>query len=98
MTEFERFILVFSSGYFTYDLVAMWYYGLLDSSMCMLGLLCGLEVGHSVNYLIDALFVTEISNPTMHARLVLKHLGKRYTKAYEVSELSYICKFHYSIL
>lgn len=36
------------------------------------------------------LFISEVSNPIMHARMVLKHLNRRYTKAYEVAELSYI--------
>ena len=28
----------------------------------------------------------------MHGRLILKNMGKRYTKAYEVLEITYICK------
>jgi len=98
MSDYQRSILVISCGYFTYDLVAMWYYGLLDKAMlihhgmCQLGMLGGLEAARSTSYLIDALFVTEISNPMMHGRMVLKYLGLRYTKAYEVSELTYISK------
>jgi len=31
----------------------------------------------------------------MHARLIIKHLGLRYTKAYEVSEVSYFMLYFY---
>lgn len=49
----------------------------------------------SANNLIAALFVSEISNPAMHVRMVLKHLNLRYSKAYECSELTYILLYIY---
>lgn len=76
----------------------MAYLGILDKSMlihhtiCVVGMSLSVITGLSANFLIAALFVSEISNPAMHIRVVLKHLGKRYTKAYETAELSYISK------
>lgn len=95
-SDFEKLIILNSAGYFTYDFVAMAYFGLLDKGMfvhhfmCILGMLICLYENISANYLVAGLFISEISNPIMHARMVLKHLGLRYTKAYEVSEFSYI--------
>lgn len=36
------------------------------------------------------IFYAEISNVPMHVRAILRNLGLRYTKAYELCELSYI--------
>ena len=98
-SEFEKFILINSTGYFLYDFCAMAYFGILDLDMtihhmmCVFGMYSALLAGDSAFSPISGLFVTEISNPIMHVRMVIKHLGKRYTKAYEIAELSYICKF-----
>jgi len=95
-TDFEAFVLNLSNGYFAYDLLAMAYLGILDKSMiihhgiCITGLSFGLYTQTSADILIGALFLTEISNPPMHIRMVLRHFGLRYTKAYESCELSYI--------
>ena len=97
-SEFETFILQFSNGYFAYDLLAMAYLGILDRSMtihhliCMGGLSGGLITGYSADILIGAIFLTEISNPAMHIRVILRLLGLRYTKAYETSEITYMGK------
>ena len=99
-TDYEIFIVLLSAGYFFYDLVAMAYFGLLDAgmfihhNMCVMGMSIALAQGISTNYIVLGLFVAEISNPAMHVRMVVKHLGMRYTKLYEVSELTYICKFN----
>jgi hypothetical protein len=96
-SDFEHLIMSLSGGYFLYDLFAMAYFGILDNGMllhhgmCVMGMVIALIEGISANYLIMGLFVAEISNPAMHFRMVMKHLGKRYTKAYEVAELTYIC-------
>ena len=39
------------------------------------------------------LFVAEVSNPAMHMRIMLKHVGLRYTRAYEVAEFCYFISF-----
>ena len=98
-TYFENQILIFSSAYFLYDLLAMAYLGLLDSAMfihhniCIWGMVIGFMFGYSADILISGLFLSEISNPAMHVRVVLKHLELRYSKSYELAELVYIRKF-----
>lgn len=98
-TKFEEFLLNFSGGYFSYDLIAMAYLGICDRSMlihhliCITGIVFGLFSSSAGNILVGALFLTEISNPAMHVRVVLKHLGLRYTKAYETAELVYMRKY-----
>ena len=78
--------------------------GLLDKSMlihhniCVIGMLQGCYTKHSADVLIAALFVSEISNPAMHIRVVLKHLQLRYSKSYEMAELTYICKIYLYII
>jgi hypothetical protein len=97
-SQFEMFILQFSNGYFAYDLLAMAYLGILDRSMtihhliCIGGLSGGLFTGYSADILIGTLFLTEISNPAMHVRVILRLIGLRYTKAYETAEITYMGK------
>jgi hypothetical protein len=76
----------------------MAYLGILDRSMtihhliCIFGLSAGLISGKSADVLVGALFLTEISNPSMHMRNMLRLLGFRYTKSYETAEVSYMSK------
>jgi len=42
---------------------------------------------------VAGLFVAEVSNPSMHARIMLKHIGKRYTRSYEFAEFCYFGTF-----
>ena len=95
---YEELIMAIGCGYFLYDLTAMAFLGLLDSQMlihhciCITGLGFGLFTGNAADILVGCTFITEISNPAMHIRVVLKHMGLRYTKAYETSELTYMRK------
>ena len=41
------------------------------------------------------LFVAEVSNPAMHVRIMLRNVGKRYTRAYEVAEYTYFLTFFF---
>ena len=41
------------------------------------------------------LFVAEVSNPAMHIRIMLRNMGKRYTRAYEVAEYTYFITFFF---
>ena len=99
-TTLEEITIIMSVGYFSYDLIAMTYYKLLDGSMllhhlmCIFGMYTSIQQGYSLNYVVSATFVLEISNPVMHLRLIIKHLGLRYTKLYEILELSYISNSH----
>jgi hypothetical protein len=94
--DYENQVFLMSAGYFTYDFLAMAYYGLLDAPMTLhhvvvvIGEIMTVELGSSASLALAALFVAEISNPAMHIRVILKHLGLRYTKLYELFELTFV--------
>ena len=79
----------------------MAYFRILDAGMfihhlmCIFGMYLGICEGVSLNYIIDGLYISEISNPVMHIRIISKHLGLRYTKLYEICELLYILLYIY---
>mgnify|MGYP001567766370 CR=1 FL=1 len=98
-TSLEIFLVSNSCGYFLYDFIAMAYFKLLDKAMCFHHFICitgmwiALASGISGNYISAGIFISEVSNPFMHARIILKHFELRYTKAYEFSEICYIILF-----
>lgn len=101
---YEQAAISMSTGYFIYDTLAMIYLGLMDSSMlfhhvlCILGLGVTLYQGVGGHYTLCGMFITEISNTAMHGRFMLKYMGYRYTKAYEVLEILYIMQYLYGRL
>jgi hypothetical protein len=94
--DYENQVFLMSAGYFIYDFLAMGYYGLLDAPMTLhhvvvvIGEIMTVELGSSASLSLAALFIAEISNPAMHTRVILKHLGLRYTKVYELFELTFV--------
>ena len=100
-TPYQRNVMIFSFSYFTYDLIAMHFEGLLDTAMtihhplCMFGLFLPLYENVSGNFCLMAIFISEISNPPMTMRHMLRLTGRRYTKGYEVAEVSFICLYFY---
>jgi hypothetical protein len=100
-TPFEYFVLVNSAGYFLYDMISMGYFKLLDldmsihHSLCIGGICAVLSEGHDAGFVVAGLFVAEFSNPAMHCRVMLRSVGKRYTKAYEVAEYCYFAMFFF---
>ena len=100
-SPFEHFCLTYSIGFFIFDTLAMAYYGLLDREMFVhhlvttAGLSTNLITGVNGNYSVLGLFVAEISNPSMNSKNILRAIGKRYTKAYEVAEYSYFASFFF---
>jgi hypothetical protein len=74
----------------------MGYLGILDVGMTIHHWICIIGMGGVVvtnidsYYLVAAMFLSEVSNPPMHFRMVLKHLGLRYSLSYELSEMTYI--------
>ena len=88
-------------GYFLYDMTALMYYGLVDATMvihhsiCIIGMSLPLTYGMSANYIVMGMFIAESSNPFMHVRVILKHYGLRYTKAYECMEITFMCLYMY---
>eukprot|EP00352_Strombidinopsis_acuminata_P007914 CAMPEP_0176374756 /NCGR_PEP_ID=MMETSP0126-20121128/26992_1 /TAXON_ID=141414 ORGANISM="Strombidinopsis acuminatum, Strain SPMC142" /NCGR_SAMPLE_ID=MMETSP0126 /ASSEMBLY_ACC=CAM_ASM_000229 /LENGTH=189 /DNA_ID=CAMNT_0017735483 /DNA_START=115 /DNA_END=684 /DNA_ORIENTATION=+ len=101
LTSLEQFTLVMSGGYFLYDLCCMTWFGLLDAAMlihhslCVGGIWILLAKGDSAFAIVHGLFVAEVSNPAMHTRVILRHLGYRYTRAYEVAEYMYFSLFFF---
>ena len=100
-TPFQRFGMAFSVSYFIYDFFCMMLEGILDNAMIIhhplsiIGLSIPLFGNISGNYCLLAMFISEISNPPMTLRHILRLTGKRYTKAYEWSEVSFISLFFF---
>ena len=100
-THREYCLLVMSCGYFTYDFLAMAVLGLLDLDMtihhllCISGMVVTLYLGKGANFIVYGLFVAEVSNPSMHMRIMLKHIGLRYSRSYEVAEFIYFIMFFF---
>lgn len=82
----------------------MIYFDLMTTGMfihhCLsfLPMLFAFYSGNTANFVVNFIFIAEISNPAMHARLVIKHMGMRYTKLYEFLEISYILLYTYGRL
>ena len=91
-------------GYFIYDFLAMAYYRLLDGSMTIHHTMVLFGYGSCLlqkvgaNYGMIGIYATEVSNPVMHIRNILRHLGMRYTKAYETMEISFMMLYFYGRL
>jgi hypothetical protein len=101
-TELQRMVMVFSLSYFIYDTFAMAAEGILDVSMmihhplCLAGLFIPLYENISGNFCMLAIFLSEISNPPMHLRQMLRLTGRRYTKSYEAVEIMFIMMYCYA--
>lgn len=95
-TPYEKFLIYIAVGYFLYDFWAMVYYGLIDMAMtvhhwsCIIGMSLAFCKGVGANYIVMGMYVAEGSNAFMHIRIILRHYGLRYTKAYEMMELAFI--------
>lgn len=95
-TNFEEKVMIASASYFLYDFLVMAYLGLLDLPMtfhhgiCHFGMMTTVVMGVSANYTVNGMFIAECSNPSMHLRVLLRHFGMRYTRAYEACEISFV--------
>ena len=58
--------------------------------LCVLGLYLPLYENIQGNYSMLAVYITEISNPAMTSRHLLRLSGRRYTFAYEVCEIAFM--------
>ena len=93
---YQRTSLIFSISFFMWDTLAMYFEGLLDNSMtihhslCVLGLSMPLYENISANFVMQVICIMEISNPPMTFRHFFRLTGRRYTKGYEVSEITFI--------
>ena len=90
-----------SVGYFVYDSACMTYYGLLDTAMivhhtmAIIIMYVSLVTNTSAYLVVSGMFIGEVSNPPMHFRVVLKHLGLRYSKCYDICEIWFIVMYTY---
>ncbi len=102
ISNFESMMLVNSSAYFTFDFIVMAYYKLLDRDMTIhhigatVGMMTQAYWGFNGDFMLNSIFLGEISNFPMHMRCQFKTLNRRYTKAYEAFEFSYFSKVSYS--
>lgn len=77
-TSFQNLTLTISLGYFLYDTLAMTYYKLLDAPMLFhhsivcLGMYLSLCFGASGAEILAGMFISEVSNPVMHFRLIIR--------------------------
>lgn len=100
-TELQRKCMVFSMSYFIYDTLAMCYDGLMDKAMaihhplCIFGMYLPLFENTQGNFAMLAVYITEISNPSMTGRHILRLSGRRYTLAYEICEISFLALYIY---
>lgn len=98
-TDFQRKCMIFSMSYFIYDTLAMWYDGLLDTAMmihhplCIFGMYLPLYENTQGNFAMLAVYMTEISNPSMTSRHLLRLTGRRYTITYELCEISFLALY-----
>ena len=98
-SPFVYWTLVNSGGYFLYDILGMWAFGLLEKDMllhhcmCAGGIVGMLLSGTDASCVVVGLFLAEVSNPPMHMRMMLRNLGYRYTMAYEYAEYCYFVVF-----
>jgi hypothetical protein len=87
-------------SYFTYDTIACLWYNLFDGWMLFHHISCiviqamGLfsDDFKESYFIILGLSVAEISNFTMHMTEILKNVGLKHTKIYQLIENSYFCK------
>ena len=74
----------------------MAWYGLLDTTMVVhhtvvaMGMSLALLQGTDANLVVGGMMIAEVSNPPMHIRVMLRHLGLRYSKAYEICEIWFL--------
>jgi len=100
-SDLQKFTLTISLGYFMYDTLAMTYYKLLDTPMMFhhgivcLGVYLSLCFDASGSEILAGMFISEVSNPVMHMRLILRSFGLRHTKLYEFCEFAYIFLYVY---
>ena len=82
----------------------MYFENILDFAMtihhplAIYGLYIPLYENVSGNFAMMAIFISEISNPAMHLRHMLRIRGKKYTLAYEICEILFIFLYIYGRL
>ena len=97
-SEVQHLVLLLSMGYFNYDFIACAYYGISDRalvihhSLAIFGYLVS-EYYNTSTLSMYGIFYGEISNSFMHGRAMLRLAGKRYTRLYELMEITYMMTY-----
>lgn len=92
--------MLISASYFAYDFLGCVYYDLADTSLVCHHALAMSGYGISIISKFGApssiwgLMCAEVSNFPMHMRCIVRSLGMRYTKLYEVFEWTYFGKIY----
>ena len=98
----EYNMLIITCGYMVYDMLAMWYLGLLNFDMAIHHFIVCLSFTQSLMTNFGAFsnccaaFAAEVSNPPMHLRGMLRSLNKRYTKLYDTCQMTYFISFFFA--
>jgi hypothetical protein len=93
---YEAMVLMNTTSYFLYDLTGLYLTNIIDSfcvlhhGMCIMAMLASLYGGSGGGEIVGCIFVSEVSNPCMHLRVLLQSVNLRYTKSYERLEYSFI--------
>ena len=92
----ERSIIRVSVSYFIYDFIACLYYGIYDQNLiihhtsAITGFLIALFSNQGAKISILGLMIAESSNFPMHARIILRMKGLRYTRIFTLFESTYL--------
>ena len=95
---------MFSTSYFIYDTVWMLFEGLMDTAMAihhplvLVGFMIPLYENTSGQFNMLAIFFSEISNPPMHLRNILRTSGRKHSKFYEMNEILFIALYMFARL
>ena len=68
---------------------------MIHHGICLLGYYLVLCFGASASEIIAGVYISEVSNPFMHMRIVSRNFGYRHTKFYEACEYIYILLYIY---
>jgi hypothetical protein len=97
-SEVQLFLILVSMGYFVYDYVACYYYGIADRALlihhalAVFGYLAAIHYDNST-IVMCGMFYGETSNAFMHFRVILREFGKRYTKLHEILDVLYMVTY-----
>ena len=93
---FSLKLTAMSLGYFLYDLLACYWFGLIDSKILVHHLLCiftfiyPFVTGKGIFGGILGLSMAESTNFPMHTRVIMKLMGLRHTRLYEIFDVIYL--------
>ena len=98
-TYYQNNAMIISCSYFLYDFIACNLDRISNLAMnlhhlvCIFGFYGAILYNNSATEIMGALLLTEITNPSMHLREILKNYGLKKTKIYLVFDLIYMTKY-----